>query len=129
MTRFWITLEQGVNFVLECMDKMVGGELFVPKIPSMKIMDLAIAIGPECKIETIGIRAGEKLHEVMITKDDARRTIDVGKFYLIQPHFYFWPRRSNWDGSKTVSEDFEYNSGTNPLFLNVEEIRELTREL
>lgn len=125
MTRFWITLEQGVDFVLHCLEKMVGGELFVPKIPSMRIMDLADAIGPECETEIIGIRAGEKLHEVMITKDDARRTIDMGDFYIIQPDFHFWRRRCNWVGSKLVPEDFEYNSGTNEKFLTVEEMREL----
>jgi len=93
MTRFWITLDQGVEFVLKCLEKMVGGELFVPKIPSMRILDLAKAIGPHCKVEAIGIRAGEKIHEVMITRDDARRTLDMGEFYIIQPDFMFWKRR------------------------------------
>ena len=129
MTRFWITLEQGVNFVLDCMRKMVGGELFVPKIPSMKIMDLAKAIGPECRTEIIGIRAGEKLHELMITRDDARRTIDVGKFYIIQPDFFFWKRRSNWVGAEPVPEGFEYDSSTNPWFLTIDEMRALINEL
>lgn len=129
MTRFWITLEQGVDFVLQCMEKMVGGELFVPKIPSMNIMDLARAVGPECRIDTIGIRPGEKLHELMITRDDARRTIDVGEFYIIQPDFYFWPKRSNWVEAKPVPDDFEYNSGTNPSFLTVEEMRDLISRL
>jgi UDP-N-acetylglucosamine 4,6-dehydratase len=129
MTRFWITLEQGVDFVLECLEKMVGGELFVPKIPSMKIMDLAKAICPTCQIEAIGIRAGEKLHEVMITRDDARRTLDMETFYIIQPDFMFWRRRCNWVGSKPVPIDFEYNSGTNPKFLSLDEMRELIGKL
>jgi UDP-N-acetylglucosamine 4,6-dehydratase len=129
MTRFWITLDHGVEFVLQCLEKMVGGELFVPKIPSMRIVDLAKTIGPECTIETIGIRAGEKLHEVMITRDDARRTLDMGDFYIIQPDFMFWKRRCNSVGSKPVSDDFEYNSGTNPKFLTVEEMKELIRAL
>ena len=129
MTRFWITLEQGVNFVLECMEQMVGGELFVPKIPSMKLMDLVKAICPECKTEVIGIRAGEKLHEVMITKDDARRTIDMDDFYIIQPDFHFWGRRCNWVGSKPVPEEFEYNSGTNPIFLSVDEMKEMLKKM
>ncbi|MBN2124749.1 MAG: UDP-N-acetylglucosamine 4,6-dehydratase (inverting) [Deltaproteobacteria bacterium] len=129
MTRFWITLEQGVDFVLKCMEKMVGGELFVPKIPSMRIMDLAKAIGPECRIEVVGIRAGEKLHEVMITKDDARRTMDMGDFYIIQPDFMFWRRRCNWVGSTPVPADFEYNSGTNPRFLSAKEMQSLIRGL
>jgi UDP-N-acetylglucosamine 4,6-dehydratase len=129
MTRFWITLDQGVEFVLHCMEKMVGGELFVPKIPSMNIMDLAKSICPECRIELVGIRPGEKLHEVMITRDDARRTIDVGEFYIVQPDFYFWPRRSNWFEAKPVPDDFEYNSGTNPSFLTVEKMRDLISRL
>jgi UDP-N-acetylglucosamine 4,6-dehydratase len=129
MTRFWITLDQGVQFVLHCMEKMVGGELFVPKIPSMNIMDLARAVGPECRIDTIGIRPGEKLHEVMITRDDARRTLDMGDFFIIQPDFHYWRQRCNWVGSKPVPDDFEYNSGTNPKFLAVEEMRALIREM
>ena len=129
MTRFWITLDKGVEFVLQCLEKMVGGELFVPKIPSMRIIDLARTVGPDCRIEVIGIRAGEKLHEVMITKDDARRTIDLGDFYIIQPDFMFWARRCKWVGSKPMPDDFEYNSGTNPLFLSVDRMRELIQTL
>ena len=129
MTRFWITLEQGINFVLDCMERMVGGELFVPKIPSMNLMNLAKAICPECRTEVIGIRPGEKLHEVMITKDNARTTIDLGDFYIIQPDFLFWRRRSNWVGSNPVPDEFEYNSGTNPEFLSVEEMRELLKRV
>lgn len=129
MTRFWITLEQGVNFVIDSMGRMVGGELFVPKIPSMNLMDLARAICPDCEIEIIGIRAGEKLHEVMITRDDARRTIDMDGFYLVQPDFHYWQERCNWVGTAPVPEDFEYNSGTNPRFLSVAEMRELADKL
>lgn len=123
MTRFWITLEQGVNFVLSSLERMVGGELFVPKIPSMNIIDLAKVIAPECKTEIIGIRPGEKLHELMITRDDARRTLEFDDYYLIQPEFYFWKRRYNHDAGKPVQEDFEYNSGTNPWRLTPEEMR------
>lgn len=129
MTRFWITLEQGVEFVLQSLEKMVGGELFVPKIPSMKIKDLAEAICPKCEKKIIGIRPGEKLHEVMITRDDARRTINVGDFYIIQPDFRFWGRRCNWEGSRPVADDFEYNSGTNPWFLKVDEMRDMIGDL
>jgi UDP-N-acetylglucosamine 4,6-dehydratase len=82
MTRFWITLEQGVEFVLWCLEHMCGGELFVPKIPSMNIMDLAKAIAPECETKTVGIRSGEKIHELMITRDDARKTLEFDKFYV-----------------------------------------------
>lgn len=126
MTRFWITLEQGVNFVLECLERMVGGELFVPKIPSMNIMDLAKAICPECETEIVGIRPGEKLHEVMVPKDDARNTIEFDDFYLIRPAFRFFERRFCEDDTcKPVSEDFEYNSGSNPWSLTIEELREM----
>jgi UDP-N-acetylglucosamine 4,6-dehydratase len=128
MTRFWITLEQGVNFVLDCMSRMVGGELFVPKIPSMNIMDLARAIAPECRTEIIGIRPGEKLHEVMITRDDARRTLEYQDYYVIQPDFHFFRRRFNKNNGKPVPEEFEYNSGTNPWFLTVEEMREMVQD-
>ena len=125
MTRFWITLQQGVQFVLDCIENMVGGELFVPKLPSMNIMDLARTIGPECEIETVGIRPGEKLHEVMITKDDARNTIEYDTHYVIKPEFVFFNNRFKEDGGKPVSEDFEYNSRDNKQWLSPEELKEL----
>jgi UDP-N-acetylglucosamine 4,6-dehydratase len=125
MTRFWITLDEGVRFVLWCLENMCGGELFVPKIPSMNIMDLAKAIAPECKIDIIGIRPGEKIHELMIPRDEARKTLEFDKFYIIQPDFKFWERRCSWNGGKPVEDDFEYNSGTNPWRLSVEEMRAL----
>lgn len=129
MTRFWITLEQGVNFVLQCLEQMVGGELFVPKIPSMNIMDLAKAIAPECKTEIIGIRPGEKLHEVMIPRDEARRTIEYADHYIIQPDFHFWNRRFTNNGGQPVSDDFEYNSGDNPWMLTLKEMGEIVKNL
>jgi len=125
MTRFWIILEQGVNFVLNCLEQMVGGELFVPKIPSMNIMDLAKAIDPECKTEIVGIRPGEKLHEIMVTKDDARKTLEYKDHYVVQPDFEYWGHRCKENGGKRVAEDFEYNSGTNPWFLTIDEMREM----
>lgn len=129
MTRFWITLEQGVDFVLECLKRMLGGEMFVPKLPSMNIMDLVKAIAPECPVRTIGIRPGEKLHELMIPRDDARRTLEFNRFYLIQPDFQFWERRYIAEGSQTVPEDFEYSSDTNPWRLSVEDMKEIIRGL
>ena len=129
MTRFWITLEQGVNFVLSRLETMVGGELFVPKIPSMNIMDLAKIIAPECPTEIVGIRPGEKLHEVMIPKDDARRTLEFDNHYVIQPEFSFWGRRFKNNGGKPVADDFEYNSDTNPWRLNPEEMLEIIKNL
>jgi len=129
MTRFWITLEQGVDFVLRCLEQMVGGELFVPKIPSMNIMDLAKAICPECKTHVVGIRPGEKLHEVMVPKDEARRTLEYDDYYLIQPDFRFFQRRFHNDNGKPVSKDFEYNSETNPWRLSINEMREMIKSL
>jgi len=123
MTRFWITLEQGVNFVLECLEHMVGGEMFVPKLPSMNIMNLAKAIGQNCKMEIVGIRPGEKLHEIMVPRDDALNTVEYETFYLIKPAFQFFKRRFCEDGCKKVPDDFEYNSGTNAHWLTVDEMK------
>jgi UDP-N-acetylglucosamine 4,6-dehydratase len=128
MTRFWITIEQGVNFVLDCLERMVGGELFVPKLPSMNIMDLAKAIDPVCKTETIGIRPGEKIHEIMIPNDEARKTIEFDRFYIVQPDFKFWEKRNN-HGGRPVGENFEYNSGTNPWILTVDDMKRLIKTL
>jgi UDP-N-acetylglucosamine 4,6-dehydratase/5-epimerase len=129
MTRFWITLEEGVNFVLYCMEQMCGGELFVPKIPSMNIMDLATAIAPECRTKNVGIRPGEKLHEVMISKDDARRALEFDRFFIIQPDFTYWTKNNKWKEGKDVSEGFEYNSEANPWFLSVNEMTQTLETL
>ncbi len=129
MTRFWITLEQGVNFVLDCLERMVGGELFVPKIPSMNIMDMVKAICPECKTEIVGIRPGEKLHEVMIPRDEARSALEFDDHYILQPDFKFWESRFENNDGKPVPEDFEYNSGTNSWGLTIEELREMINNI
>jgi len=129
MTRFWITLEQGVEFVLWCLEHMCGGELFVPKIPSMNIMDLAKAIAPDCETRIVGIRPGEKLHEIMITRDDARNTMEYDSFFVIQPNFKFWERRCSWKGSQAVPEDFEYHSGINPWQLSLDEMKKILKNL
>jgi UDP-N-acetylglucosamine 4,6-dehydratase len=129
MTRFWITLEQGVDFVLDCLGQMVGGELFVPKIPSMNIMNLAKVIAPECKTEVVGIRPGEKLHEVMVTRDDARRTLEYKDHYVVQPDFEYWGHRCKENGGKKVAEDFEYNSETNPWYLTIDEMRKMLESI
>jgi UDP-N-acetylglucosamine 4,6-dehydratase/5-epimerase len=129
MTRFWITLEKGVDFVLFCLDKMCGGELFVPKIPSMNILDLARAIAPECRVDVVGIRPGEKLHEVMIPMDESHRTLEFDDFFIIQPDFHFWGRNNKWEKGKPVSRDFEYNSLINPVFLTVEEMNEIVKSI
>jgi UDP-N-acetylglucosamine 4,6-dehydratase len=129
MTRFWITLEQGVHFVLGCLERMVGGELFVPKIPSMNIMDLAKAIGPECRTEIVGIRPGEKLHEVMISTDDSRNTVEYDSHYVIKPAFRYFERRFDGNGANPVPDDFSFNSGTNTSWLTVDELREMIKTL
>jgi UDP-N-acetylglucosamine 4,6-dehydratase len=129
MTRFWITLEQGVKFVLWCLEHMCGGELFVPKIPSMNIMDLADAVAPQCETRISGIRPGEKIHELMIPGDEARNTLEFDDFYVIQPQFKYWSRRCSWDGGRPVADDFEYSSNTNPWRLTVDEMRAMIEEL
>ncbi|MFA5181803.1 MAG: UDP-N-acetylglucosamine 4,6-dehydratase (inverting) [Syntrophales bacterium] len=129
MTRFWITLEQGVSFVLQCLEAMVGGELFVPKLPSMNIMDLANVIAPECKTDIIGIRPGEKLHEVMIPCDDARKSLEYDNHYIIQPDFAYWTRRFINNGGQPVSPDFEYSSDRNPWRLSPDQMREIIKNL
>jgi len=129
MTRFWMTIEEAVNFVLKCLECMVGGELFVPKLPSTNIMDVAKAICPDCETEIVGIRPGEKLHEVLISVDDGRNTIEFDDFYLLKPAFKFFTRRFIENGCEPVPEDFEYNSKTNTQWLNVDEIREIIRDL
>lgn len=129
MTRFWITLEQGVKFVLKCLENMVGGELFVPKIPSMRIMDLVKAVCPECEIEIVGIRSGEKLHEVMVPRDDARNTVEFKDYYVIKPSFHFFERRFVENDCKPVAEDFEYNSETNTLWLSIDEMRSMIKDM
>lgn len=126
MSRFWITLEQGVDFVLKCLAISEGGELFVPKIPSMNIMELAKAIAPDCKHKIFGIRPGEKLHEVLIAEDDARHTLEFDDFYIIEPEFNWWSGEKHLsNGGKLVREGFVYASNTNDRWLTVEELREL----
>ena len=124
MTRFWITLQQGVDFVLSCMGMMEGGEIFVPKIPSMRIVDLATAMAPHLPHRVVGIRPGEKLHEVMVTEDDARNTFDLGDRYVIEPAFIFSSdRRRISDGVKPVPENFRYASETNTQWLDTAGLR------
>jgi UDP-N-acetylglucosamine 4,6-dehydratase len=126
MTRFWITLEQGVEFVLSCLEWMCGGEVFVPKIPSMRVVDLARAVGPECKTTIVGIRPGEKLHEVLVPEDDARNTLEFEDRYVIFPAHAGWnvaayPYRS---AGRPCADGFHYSSDTNTRWLSVEELGE-----
>ncbi len=128
MTRFWITLEQGVGMVLTALQKMEGGEIFVPKIPSMKITDLAKAIAPDCKHEVIGIRPGEKLHEVLITKADARHTLEFDSFYIILPEYNWWNAANHQEG-KSINVDFEYSSDQNEQWLSIEEMQKMITKI
>lgn len=128
MTRFWITLNQAVEFVFKSFTKMHGGEIFVPKIPSMKIIDLAKAIAPESKIKIIGIRPGEKLHEVMISEDNSRNTKEFADYFIIQPAFHWWSEK-NYTQGKNVPENFKYSSDTNKIWLTFNKLQELVRTL
>ena len=135
MTRFNITLQKGVDFVLKCIEKMWGGELFVPKIPSYRIMDVAQAIGPECKHEIIGIRPGEKLHEEMITVNDAINTVEFDDYFTITPNsdYLSWDRErflneSNSKPGNYCNEGFNYISNTNDHFLTVDELKKLIQD-
>lgn len=129
MTRFWLTLEHAVEFVVMSIEKMQGGEIFVPKIPSMKILNLAEAIAPECEIEMVGIRSGEKLHEALLTEDEARRTVEFDQYYVVKPTTYKGEIKNiNFTGGQAVPEDFRYSSDTNDWWLTAEEMRELISE-
>lgn len=128
MTRFWITLDQGVQFVIDNLERMRGGEIFVPKIPSMKVTDLAEAIAPECEIEFVGIRPGEKLHEAMIMEDDARHTKEYDTYYVIQPEFPWWSDEYAI-GGESLPEGFKYTSDSNQRWLTVEDLRMLVGEM
>jgi FlaA1/EpsC-like NDP-sugar epimerase len=124
MTRFWITLDQGVHFVIRCLEQMHGGEIFVPKIASMKMVDLADTIAPGCEMEVIGIRPGEKLHEVLVSEDEARNTVEVEDMYIIQPSHPWW-RGSNWKNARALPEGFRYTSDTNSAWLTSEQLHQL----
>ena len=123
MTRFWLTLEQGVRFVIHCTEDMQGGEVFVPKIPSTRIVDLAKVIAPDAEIDVIGIRPGEKLHEVLINEDEARSTLEREDLYVVTPSVPLWQRDLKYEG-RPLPEGFRYASDTNPDWLTVEQIRE-----
>ncbi len=130
MTRFWITLDQGVQFVLDMLKVAQGGEIFVPKIPSTTIMDLAKAIAPECPVDIVGIRPGEKLHEIMIPADDARRTIELDDYFVIQPEHTFWKGKSDVYGQGTACNDgFSYSSDNNTKWLSIPQIEDLARSV
>jgi len=128
MTRFWITLEQAVRFVIRCLELMQGGEIFVPKLPSMRLVDLARAIAPECRHQVVGIRPGEKLHEILLTEDEARRSLEFDDFFVVQPGplLRWWTNR-HLNGGRPVPEGFRYSSETNDQWLSVQELRQMVK--
>ena len=124
MTRFWMTLNHAVHFVIESLERMQGGEVFVPRIPSMNILDLARAVAPECDVTRTGIRPGEKLHEVLVSEDEARHTLDMTEYFLIKPASAWWPTATYPEGSP-VPEGFAFTSDTNDRWLTGPELTEL----
>jgi UDP-N-acetylglucosamine 4,6-dehydratase len=124
MTRFWLTLEQGVRFVIRCLEQMHGGEIFVPKIPSMRLLDLAETVAPGCQVEYIGIRPGEKLHEVLVSEYESRQTLETEDMYVIQPSHPWW-KLENWVNAKPLREGFRYSSDSNERWLTRRELEEL----
>ena len=127
MTRFWICLEQGVELVIKALEEAKGGEIFISKIPSFKITDLAQAILPGCEMPEVGIREGEKLHEIMVAQEDAMNTYEYEKHFIVYPHMEWWDQDKIQPGGKLVRKGFEYSSETNTEWLSVEEIKDLLK--
>jgi len=127
MTRFWITLDQGVNFVIDCIGRMKGGEIFVPKIPSMKITDLAEAIAPGAKRKIIGIRPGEKIHEILLIEEEASHAKEFSNYFIIEPEQPFWANR-NLTGGKALRENFRYTSDENKEWLTKQKLIKIIKE-
>lgn len=124
MTRFWLTLDQGVRFVINCIEQMHGGEVFVPRIPSMNIMDLVAAIAPNCEVTNMGIRPGEKLHEVLISEDESRNALELDDMFVIEPSHPWWDG-AKWQGGKKLGEGVRYGSDNNTVWLKPEQLRDL----
>ena len=127
MTRFWMTLDQGVRFVIRCIENMHGGEVFVPKIPSMGIADMAAAVAPGCAMVPVGIRAGEKLHEVLVAEDEARNALEFEDMFVIRPAHSWWAE-TNWRHGRPLPDGFRYTSDTNTRWLTAEELCEMAGE-
>ena len=130
MTRFSITLDEGVDFVIKAFERMHGGEVFVPKIPSYKILDVAKAAAPDAKIQITGIRPGEKLHELMIPEDESRHTLEFEDSFVIQPHFHWWTneRSLKSEGGKPCPDGFSYRSNTNDKWLSIDDLKKIVDE-
>ena len=130
MTRFWISLEQGVRFVISCLEKMRGGEVFVPKIPSTTILDLAKVVAPDAQVQITGIRPGEKLHEVLISEDEARTALELDDRYVVMPSMDLWTIGDYWQKQgRPLADGFRYASNTNPEWLNQDQIREMVASI
>ena len=129
MTRFWISLDEGVQLVIKALSEAKGGETFISKIPSFKITDLAQAILPGCKMPEVGIREGEKLHEVMVTKEDSLSTYEYDKHFIVYPHMDWWNSAKIQAGGKKVEPGFEYSSGKNSQWLSVDDLKELLKDV
>ncbi len=125
MTRFWISLEEGVQLVIKALEESKGGETFISKIPSFKITDLAQAILPGCNMPEVGIREGEKLHEIMVTREDAMNTYEYEKHFIIYPHMEWWNHDKIQPGGKKIEQGFEYSSGTNTEWLSIDDLKVL----
>jgi len=128
MTRFWITLEEGVRFVINCIDLMKGGEIFIPKISSMKVVDLAEVIAPEAKKKIIGIRPGEKLHEILLTEEEARHAKEFDGYFIVEPEYSFW-NKDNFKDGKDLPEGFKYTSDANNSWITKEQMAEILKHL
>ena len=127
MTRFWISLDEGVKLVIKALEEARGGETFISKIPSFKITDLAQAMLPGCEMPEVGIREGEKLHEIMVTREDSMHTYEYDKHFIIYPNYNWWSDSKLIPGGKLVESEFEYSSGTNTEWLSVEDIQRLLK--
>lgn len=130
MTRFWITLDEGVNLVLKALEEAAGGETFISKIPSFKITDLAQAVLPGCQMPEVGIRTGEKLHEVMVTREDSFSTYEFENHYIVYPRMDWCNfRKYNLEGGKKAEDRFEYSSGTNTQWLTKEDLKDRLEQM
>ena len=128
MTRFWLTLDEGVRFVVRCVEQMHGGEVFVPKIPSMRVADLARAIAPGCKFEIVGIRPGEKLHEVLVSPDEATHALEFDDMYIVQPAHPWW-KEDSWTDGRPLKYGDSYTSDNNTRWLTQSELLQLAHEV
>lgn len=128
MTRFWITQEQAVRFIIDCIEKMKGGEVFIPKIPSMKVTDLIDVIAPNAKREVTGIRPGEKINEVLLIEEEARHSKEFDSYFVVEPEHPFWSK-DNLKGGKSLSEEFRYSSGDNDCWLTKDDLKKMLKDL